>query len=49
MVSYVDTGEVSEEYNEDWEAEERCEELRTAGFFASWSNRLPEVKEVSDA
>ena len=27
VVSYVDTGEVREEYCEEWEAKERCEEL----------------------
>jgi hypothetical protein len=35
VVSYVDTGEVTEEYNEEWEAQERCEELRAAGFIGA--------------
>jgi hypothetical protein len=35
VVSYVDTGEVREEYNEEWEAQERCEELRAAGFIGA--------------
>ena len=35
VVSYVDTGEVREEYCEEWEAQERCEELRAAGFIGA--------------
>ena len=41
VVSYVDTGEVREEYCEEWEAQERCEELRAAGFFPTYSECLP--------
>jgi len=42
VVSYVDTGEVREEYNEEWEAQERCKELRAAGSFATYSPCLPQ-------
>ena len=31
VVSYVDTGEVREEYREESEAQERCEALRRRG------------------
>jgi hypothetical protein len=41
VVSYVDTGEVCEEYPEEWEAQERCEALRAAGIPATYAERLP--------
>ena len=44
VVSYIDTGEVREEYREEWEAQERCEELRAAGLFPTYSQCLPERK-----
>ena len=47
VVSYVDTGEVREEYCEEWEAQGECEELRTAGFFgASLFRVFPQPEET---
>ncbi len=46
VVSYVDLGEVQEEFCEEWEAEERVAELRAAGFHASYAERLPQPAKV---
>ena len=44
VVSYVDTGEVREEYSEEWEAQERCEELCAAGSICQAIPRVSPAK-----
>ena len=46
VVSYVDMGEVQEEFCEEWEAQERVAELCAAGFHASYADRLPQPAKV---
>ena len=46
VVSYVDTGEVREEYREESEAKERCEALRADGVLgATYCEQLPTYEE----
>ncbi len=46
VVSYVDTGEVREEYREESEAQERCEALRADGVLgATYCEQLPTYEE----
>jgi hypothetical protein len=49
VVSYVDTGEVREEYREESEAQERCEALRADGVLgATYCEQLPTYEESNN-
>ena len=45
VVSYLDLGEVEEEFTEEWEAQSRCNELRAAGFLGATYTAVKPTKE----